>query len=600
MNESIINSNDEKELTPGELKIAEYTQRINEGESKEDIFEGLPESFKSSIEKNLNKKEATYEITENLTYSIEDIKIPAQYEGLPVEIVEELWVNPIYIDQKKNEQETVRREAVLKILKQREEQDSSRKIRVEDAHELSKIRSNLGIESPEALEGYREKHIPTQEILIENDIERISQQEVFGDLNGSHDSFIDHLENRDLIKVSDEDVEWVGGNKNVTFIGDITGDRIPEGQKTCKDLYRLNKEAQKSGGSVDSLAGNHENMYNAMITGFATESGGVSLEEDMKDRLVDYPGNLEWAVYLDEAKIGEIIDSIRSDKDGILGVPGNGEGIYYILEKKRKTLSFLENNPDADDAVIENYRIQVESYQAEVIDPLEKLLLDGSPKDREALLEMLAFAEHLPKIHKVGIGKEILDNQKDIIKKVSEEDPELIEAICSQKIMSLKDDILYTHANLTVNMTKMIFTWTENKNLSLSDSVEKINSFYQETLRWYLSPEPREPETLTDDNLKYFNAIRNEFLSTSKASRVNYSEDPSLSEEDKVEITRKFKDLGVSMTIHGHSDEGGKVQGQDGMPILSIDRSVYKGEGDNRKDPIAHAVVGTDGKVLYH
>ena len=64
---------------------------------------------------------------------------------------------------------------------------------------------------------------------LENGIERVSQQEVFGDLNGSHESFIDHLENRDLIKVSGEDIEWVGGNKDVVRNVQLSNTIVQEG-----------------------------------------------------------------------------------------------------------------------------------------------------------------------------------------------------------------------------------------------------------------------------------------------------------------------------------------------------------------------------------
>jgi len=48
--------------------------------------------------------------------------IPPQYKGMPSEVVEELWQNPIYIDDEKNKSETERRRNALEEIK-REEQD---------------------------------------------------------------------------------------------------------------------------------------------------------------------------------------------------------------------------------------------------------------------------------------------------------------------------------------------------------------------------------------------------------------------------------------------------------------------------------------------
>ena len=47
-----------KPLTGAQQKIEEYTNRISTGESKEKIFEGLPPSFKASIEEKLKAREA--------------------------------------------------------------------------------------------------------------------------------------------------------------------------------------------------------------------------------------------------------------------------------------------------------------------------------------------------------------------------------------------------------------------------------------------------------------------------------------------------------------------------------------------------------------
>lgn len=58
--------NNNKPLTGGEQKIEEYVTRIKDGESKDSIFQGLPQSFASAIEKRLSEKveEETEELRE--------------------------------------------------------------------------------------------------------------------------------------------------------------------------------------------------------------------------------------------------------------------------------------------------------------------------------------------------------------------------------------------------------------------------------------------------------------------------------------------------------------------------------------------------------
>jgi hypothetical protein len=57
--------------------------------------------------------------------------IPPQYEGLPSEVVEELWDKKVYIDSKKNEAENIRREQAIQQIK--------------DQEEANKIREEIGI-----------------------------------------------------------------------------------------------------------------------------------------------------------------------------------------------------------------------------------------------------------------------------------------------------------------------------------------------------------------------------------------------------------------------------------------------------------------------
>ncbi|QQR50064.1 hypothetical protein IPF86_03210 [Candidatus Nomurabacteria bacterium] len=69
-----------KPLTGGKKKIEEYVNRIKNGESKDSIFQGLPESFISGVKKKLVEppdEKTKQELNE----------IPSQYKGLDFEIL---------------------------------------------------------------------------------------------------------------------------------------------------------------------------------------------------------------------------------------------------------------------------------------------------------------------------------------------------------------------------------------------------------------------------------------------------------------------------------------------------------------------------------
>ncbi|KKR84401.1 MAG: hypothetical protein UU31_C0006G0026 [Candidatus Uhrbacteria bacterium GW2011_GWA2_41_10] len=47
--------------------------------------------------------------------------IPAQYKGMPSEVIEELWQDPVYFDAKKNKLKTERRQQAIEVIKTGEE-----------------------------------------------------------------------------------------------------------------------------------------------------------------------------------------------------------------------------------------------------------------------------------------------------------------------------------------------------------------------------------------------------------------------------------------------------------------------------------------------
>ncbi len=128
----------EKQLSPGEQKVLEYVERIQAGQSREEIFQGLPDSFRHSIEEKLNGN-ANEEVIEK------KIGIPSQYEGLPAEIVEELWSIPMYVDAEKTKQENEKKRQAIELLRQKEKMQVERdEIKTQDREKLEEIRGEMG------------------------------------------------------------------------------------------------------------------------------------------------------------------------------------------------------------------------------------------------------------------------------------------------------------------------------------------------------------------------------------------------------------------------------------------------------------------------
>lgn len=125
----------------GQKKIKEYVDRIKTGESKDGILEGLPDIFKTSIEKELERLEAE----ENKNFN-EEITVPSQYEGLPSFVLEEIWTIPVYVDTEKTRAELEKKQKVLEILKQKEtEKDTDEEKGMLDGEKVEEIRQKMGL-----------------------------------------------------------------------------------------------------------------------------------------------------------------------------------------------------------------------------------------------------------------------------------------------------------------------------------------------------------------------------------------------------------------------------------------------------------------------
>lgn len=77
---------------------------------------------------------------------------------------------------------------------------------------------------------------------------------VVGDVHGHRDELVAALAKVGLV---DSDERWSGDDAHVWFLGDFV-DRGPDGIGVIDLVMRLSGEAEKAGGMVDTLLGNHE------------------------------------------------------------------------------------------------------------------------------------------------------------------------------------------------------------------------------------------------------------------------------------------------------------------------------------------------------
>ncbi len=77
-----------------------------------------------------------------------------------------------------------------------------------------------------------------------------------GDIHGSYVGLVEDLRMAGLI---DKKQRWIGGESHLVSVGDLV-DRGPDSRKVIDFLMKLEKDAEKKGGKVHVLIGNHDAM----------------------------------------------------------------------------------------------------------------------------------------------------------------------------------------------------------------------------------------------------------------------------------------------------------------------------------------------------
>lgn len=150
----------------GEQKVEEYVNRIKGGESKDSIFQGLPESFKSGIEKRLAEP-----VEEKVEQDV--VGIPPQYRGLDSETLDLIWTIPEYIDRDKTERLRGEKAEVIASLREKESSETAKvERRKADEKRIEELRQELGIAKPaETLEAQKDAPVSSTEGISLLDIE---------------------------------------------------------------------------------------------------------------------------------------------------------------------------------------------------------------------------------------------------------------------------------------------------------------------------------------------------------------------------------------------------------------------------------------------
>ena len=322
-----------------------------------------------------------------------------------------------------------------------------------------------------------------------------------GDLHGNVHGLIENLRSLNVVDVNaDQQLHWTGGARQLVFHGDILGDRNMGGFEILTRIAALRKEASAAGGSIEVIAGNHDDF---LISFLAGRPGA---------------GNA---------------DNLKTCENG---------GYFGLLE----------------------------------------LAQFGSP-ELQSLLKQ-SYDETIGKEKLVETWRQ-LSTEREAILTAMRQDPrgrQLLEAMCSMKLVTKRDDTLFLHTNPTEQIMELLL---QHPDRPLDDMVRSVNQYYQQGLRALLI-DGEAPN-------QYYQVVQDTFLNTS--NRNNF--------KDSSTIGARLRSQGMNAIFHGHSDDPVRSR-SDQVLIVSTDQSSFKYQDDSKARSVAaiarngQVALGADHKIV--
>ena len=138
------------------------------------------------------------------------------------------------------------------------------------------------------------------------ELDNVERIVAVGDVHGAYDQMIEILRAAEVINAEGR---WSGGATHLVQTGDVL-DRGPDSLKAMEYLRRLTREAERAGGRVHALLGNHEVMR--LLENYAYVHPGeyeafkTAGSQDLRQRIADQAAGSERAKILATTPLGMI------------------------------------------------------------------------------------------------------------------------------------------------------------------------------------------------------------------------------------------------------------------------------------------------------
>ena len=132
-------------------------------------------------------------------------------------------------------------------------------------------------------------------------------------VHGAYDNLVAVLKNTGLV---DDNLDWIGGEAHLVQVGDIP-DRGAESRRCLDLLMELEKKAERAGGRVHALIGNHEAFNMVGIFDYTTPDEFRSYLDSESEKLWERAFETFHREATDEARAGDrpppSMEEVRED-----------------------------------------------------------------------------------------------------------------------------------------------------------------------------------------------------------------------------------------------------------------------------------------------
>lgn len=397
--------------------------------------------------------------------------------------------------------------------------------------------------------------IPKPERKNWQEVKRETEVMAVEDLSGSMEIFEKHMKTLGVARKDNSGHwQWTGDNKKLVFLGDILGDRGMDGMEITSIIGDLAKQAEKQGGQVNFLCGNHDMEF----IRFLCNAGDDNYAEKNASLFTDqYRGILELARF--DPDLSSELKKINPLTKEEVFIKHQKEFWSKLYKKMPEIMASLRNTKEGK-KILENIcRIGVAVVHDDTLfchtDPTMTMVTELTKNE-----DIFKRVVEINKIFQNNLRKAIfknkkLDNNFNRIEEIYLNTDNRENFAEQNSIIGLVENLIYKRLSSEVDretLEKIVNSWKEGHGI-VGEYANEVNEIIEAG------------KAKNKKHKKYKSKLEDELIE--KIEELNPTERSIL----------KIKNSGINAIIHGHSASSNMFYDENDLVIVSPHADFHKG-----------------------